>query len=135
MDGAVDTNKLQYEEDDEEMEDTEVGPENGIVPGMNRMTEAEEEPVKRTVVEYLKNMEGDLDNDAHDTPLIYGIERTTKSEEDGLYFVLTHKAQQAYARRVMKTEFTAIYQGSVTHDSSMKELHHKFGSPYLGSYQ
>ncbi len=42
------------------------------------------------VIEYVCNLQGVVSNDRNNTPLMYGVERTGKSETEGLYFVLTH---------------------------------------------
>jgi hypothetical protein len=83
----------------------------------------------------MKNMQGELENDRLETPLFYGIEKTTKSDEDGLYFMLVHKLHKKYARETIRVEIITIYQASNKYKSCMPQLNSKFNSPYLISYQ
>jgi hypothetical protein len=103
---------------------------NGSIQSLLTETEISE----MTVIEYVCSMAGFIKKDPNRTPLFYGIERTTKSETEGLYFVLTHKEQLKEAERFMDEDFQEIYKAADTYEETVEE-YANFGSPYMGSYQ
>jgi hypothetical protein len=87
-----------------------------------------------TVIEYLCCIEGSLEKDDQNMPLFYGIERTNKTDQNGLYFVVTHKDQIEEARMFMSNEFPPIYKGSQGY-GDVETSYPGFKTPYMGSYQ
>ena len=89
---------------------------------------------KLTVIEYICGMAGVMKNDPNRTPLFYGIERTSKSETDGLYFVLTHQDQLENSQSFIEEDLDQIYVAADTYEETLKQFP-KFATPYMGSYQ
>ena len=96
------------------------------------LTEAE--PI--TVEQYACRVVGNEDepDNPYIRPLIYSVEPTTKSETEGLYFIITHKDYVPRAMRFMETEFIEIYTKSSNYaEVTSKEERYKM--PHVGSYQ
>ena len=86
------------------------------------------------VIEYICNLEGGVSNDKNNTPLMYGVEQTSKSETEGLYFVLTHKENINEAYWYIKDDFQKIYSASDKY-KEVTDVNEGFKTPHVGSYK
>jgi hypothetical protein len=130
MNGIVQADTKCYMDEEETDNDTATSENNSV----KSLLTAGSIATPMTVIEYLCCIEGNLASDRHNTPLFYGIERTNKSDNNGLYFIITHKDQVAQARMFMDEEFQDIYMGSDGYEDIV-ESYPTFKIPYMGSYQ
>jgi hypothetical protein len=115
-------------------EDSDDDEDNSINDGSIRSLMTAFVTNEMTVVEYACSMAGAMENNHNGTPLFYGIERTSKSDTDGLYFILTHQDQIEEAQRFIEEDFNQIYKAADTYDATIGRFPN-FDTPYMGSYQ